>query len=118
MAQPIIPVRAPTTLGEPIEPPRAPPTPRWVDALMLCVVAAVSYGIMRAAAEWRAPLSPNVRVSLSAWHLPYYAGLSTLRMTLAYLLSLAFSIAYARIAAGSRTAERLMIPLLDILDRK
>jgi len=115
MAQPIIPVRAPTTLGEPIEPPRAPPTPRWVDALMLCVVAAVSYGIMRAAAEWRAPLSPNVRVSLSAWHLPYYAGLSTLRMTLAYLLSMAFSIAYARIAAGSRTAERLMIPLLDIL---
>ena len=115
MAQPIIPVRAPATLGEPSEPPRAPPTPRWVDALMLCLVAAVAYGIMRAAAEWRAPLSPDVRVDLSAWRLPYYAGLSTLRMALAYLLSLAFSIAYARIAAGSRAAERLMIPLLDIL---
>jgi NitT/TauT family transport system permease protein len=115
MAQPIIPVRAPTTGGEPSEPLRVPPTPRWVDALMLCVVAAVAYGIMRAAAEWRAPLSPNVRVSLSARLLPYYAGLSTLRMAIAYVLSLAFSIAYARIAAGSRAVERLMLPLLDIL---
>jgi NitT/TauT family transport system permease protein len=115
MAQPIIPVRAPSTGGEPSEPPRAPPTPRWIDALMLCVVAAVAYGIMRAAAEWRAPLSPNVRVSLSARQLPYYAGLSTLRMAIAYVLSLAFGIAYARIAAGSRAAERLMMPLLDIL---
>jgi NitT/TauT family transport system permease protein len=115
MAQPIIPVRAPSTGGEPSEPPRAPPTPRWIDALMLCVVAAVAYGIMRAAAEWRAPLSPNVRVSLSARQLPYSAGLSTLRMAIAYVLSLAFGIAYARIAAGSRAAERLMMPLLDIL---
>ncbi|MEP7065462.1 MAG: ABC transporter permease subunit [Gemmatimonadota bacterium] len=115
MAQPIIPVRAPSSSGEPSEPPRMPPTPRWVDALMLCVVAAVAYGIMRAAAEWRAPLSPNVRVSLSARLLPYYAGLSTLRMTIAYVLSLAFSVTYARIAAGSRAAERLMLPLLDIL---
>ena len=115
MAQPIIPVRAPNIGGEPAEHPRVPPTPRWIDALMLCVVAAVAYGIMRAAAEWRAPLSPNVRVSLSARRLPYYAGLSTLRMAIAYVLSLAFSIAYARIAAGSRAAERLMLPLLDIL---
>jgi hypothetical protein len=115
MAQPIIPMRAPATGGDASEPPRVPPTPRWIDALMLCVVAAVAYGIMRAAAEWRAPLSPNVRVSLSARQLPYYAGLSTLRMAIAYVLSLAFSIAYARIAAGSRAAERLMLPLLDIL---
>jgi NitT/TauT family transport system permease protein len=115
MAQPIIPVRVPTTNGTPAEQPRVPPTPRWVDALMLCVVAAVAYGIMRAAAEWRAPLSPNVQVSLSARQLPYYAGLSTLRMTIAYLISLVFSIAYARIAAGSRAAERFMLPLLDIL---
>lgn len=115
MAQPIIPVRVPTIAGAPREQPRVPPTPRWVDAIMLCAVAAVAYGIMRAAAEWRAPLSPNVRVSLSARELPYYAALSTLRMTIAYVLSLVFSIAYARIAAGSRTAERFMLPLLDIL---
>lgn len=115
MAQPIIPVRAPSAVGAESDVPRVPPTPRWVDALMLCAVAAAAYGIMRAAAEWRAPLSPNVQVSLSARLLPYYAGLSTLRMTIAYLLSLVFSIAYARIAAGSRAAELFMLPLLDIL---
>jgi NitT/TauT family transport system permease protein len=115
MAQPIIPVRVPTIAGAPREQPRVPPTPRWVDAIMLCAVAAVAYGIMRAAAEWRAPLSPNVQVSLSARQLPYYAGLSTLRMAIAYVLSLVFGVAYARIAAGSRTAERFMLPLLDIL---
>lgn len=115
MAQPIIPVRATMIRDASRDQPGVPPTPRWVDALMLCAVAAVAYGIMRAAAEWRAPLSPNVQVSLSPLELPYYAGLSTLRMAIAYVLSLVFSIAYARIAAGSRTAERFMLPLLDIL---
>lgn len=74
MAQPIIPVRVPTASGAPSEQPRVPPTPRWVDALILCALAAVAYGIMRAAAEWRAPLSPNVHISLSARLLPYYAA--------------------------------------------
>ena len=115
MAQPIIPVRATAGSDAMSDRPLAPPAPRWIDALLLCTSAAVAYGIMRAAAEWRAPLSPNVQVNLSARLLPYYAGLSTLRMTIAYVLSLAFSIAYARIAAGSRAAERFMLPLLDIL---
>jgi NitT/TauT family transport system permease protein len=101
-------------MGAPGEPPRVP-TPRWVDALILCVVAGAAYGIMRAAAEWRAPVESATAVNLSPSHLPYYAGLSTLRMALAYVLSLAFSLVYARVAAGSRVAERFMIPLLDIL---
>jgi NitT/TauT family transport system permease protein len=36
-------------------------------------------------------------------------------MAIAYILSLAFALIYARTAATSRTAERLMMPLLDIL---
>jgi NitT/TauT family transport system permease protein len=54
-------------------------------------------------------------MDLSLRKLPGYAGLSTLRMALAYVVSLVFSIAYARVIAASRTAERFMIPLLDIL---
>jgi len=115
MAQPIIPVPAATTARVSRVRADVAPTPRWIEALMLCVVAAVAYAVMRAASEWRAPLSPNVHVSLSPWRLPYYAALSTLRMTIAYSLALVFSLAYARIAAGSRAAERLMLPLLDIL---
>lgn len=91
------------------------PIPRWVDALMLGVVVALAYGVMRAAAVWRAPVRGGAVVDLSAARLPVYAALSTLRMALAYIISLAFSLAYARIAATSRAAERFMIPLLDVL---
>ncbi len=113
MAQPIAPVvtegRAPTA------PVATTPAPRWVEFVLLCAVAAVTFGVMRAAAEWRAPLSPGFSISLSPLKLPYYAALSTLRMVLAYIVSLVFSLAYARFAASSKAAERVMLPLLDIL---
>jgi NitT/TauT family transport system permease protein len=38
-----------------------------------------------------------------------------MRMAAAYVLSLIFSVAYARIAVANRRAERVMIPVLDIL---
>jgi NitT/TauT family transport system permease protein len=90
-------------------------TPLWIDALMLCLFVAVGFGVMRAAVEWRSPLAAGARVDLTVRKLPLYAGLSTLRMAIAYLISLVFSLAYARIAAGSRVAERFMLPALDIL---
>ena len=90
-------------------------TPHWVDAIMLGLLVAVGFGVMRAALEWRSPLVEGASIDLSPWKLPYYAGLSTLRMTIAYLISLVFSLVYARIAAGSRAAERLMLPVLDVL---
>ena len=91
------------------------PTPRWIDAILLLAIAALGYGVMRAAAEWRAPLSTGMTIDLSLARLPYYAALSTLRMAIAYVVSLVFSLVYARVAAGSRGAERIMLPLLDIL---
>jgi NitT/TauT family transport system permease protein len=113
MAQPIIPVLPPAPVtGAPVARAR---TPRWVDALMLALLTATVYGVFRAAMTWRAPLSQGTRVVLDLWHLPLYAALSTLRMTIAYFLSLAFSLAYAKLAAASKTAERFMLPLLDIL---
>ena len=113
MAQPIAPV---VTEGRsPAAPVVTTPAPRWVEFVLLCAVAAVTFGVTRAAAEWRAPLSPGFRISLSPAKLPYYAALSTLRMVLAYIVSLVFSLAYARFAASSKAAERVMLPLLDIL---
>ena len=110
----LLPGRRVPAMGSAAEPLRTP-TPRWVDGVMLCVVAGMAYGIMRAAVEWRAPVAQGPTIDLSAARLPYYAALSTLRMALAYVVSLTFSLAYARIAAGSRAAERFMIPLLDVL---
>jgi len=90
-------------------------TPRWVDLLLFLVLVAVGYGIIHATAGWREPIPARLEIDLSPWQLPRYAGLSTLRMAFAYLLSLGFSLAYARLAAASRAAERVMLPLLDIL---
>jgi len=54
-------------------------------------------------------------VSLDPTNLPYYAGRSTLRMFIALAASLIFTLIYGYIAAKSRRAERVMIPLLDVL---
>ena len=48
-------------------------------------------------------------------HLPLYAAYSLLRITIAYILSLAFTLVYGYVAAYNPRAERIMIPLLDIL---
>ena len=90
-------------------------TPRWVDLLLFLVLVAVGYGIVRATSGWREPIPARLEVDLSPWQLPRYAGLSTLRMAFAYLLSLIFSLVSARLAAASRALERVLLPLLDIL---
>jgi NitT/TauT family transport system permease protein len=53
--------------------------------------------------------------SLDPRHLPEYAARTTLRMLVAMVLSLIFTFTYATFAAKSKSAERLMVPLLDIL---
>lgn len=54
-------------------------------------------------------------VDLDPRNLPYYAGRSTLRMFIALFFSLLFTLVYGYIAAHSRKAEKVLIPLLDIL---
>ena len=54
-------------------------------------------------------------VSLDPRLLPYYAGRSTLRMFIALFCSTIFTLIYGYFAAHNRRAERVLIPLLDIL---
>jgi NitT/TauT family transport system permease protein len=54
-------------------------------------------------------------IDLDPRHLPYYAGRSTLRMFIALGFSLLFTLVYGYAAAKSHRAERVLIPLLDIL---
>jgi len=53
--------------------------------------------------------------SLDPAYLPEYAARTTLRMLVAMALSLLFTFTYATLAARNRNAERLLVPLLDIL---
>lgn len=88
---------------------------RWIDAIVVIALVALVYGVVRAASRWAAPLSETPHIDTSLRSLPLYAGLSTARMAAAYAISIVVSIAYARAAIGSRAAERVMLPLLDIL---
>src|ERR1700732_5244505 len=54
-------------------------------------------------------------VSLDPANLPLYALRTTMRMLLAIVCSLVFTFIYATLAAKSRRAEIVLIPLLDIL---
>ena len=61
------------------------------------------------------PETPDLTVSLDPVNLPYYGLRTMFRMFLAVLLSLAFTLTYATLAAKSRRAERVLIPILDFL---
>jgi NitT/TauT family transport system permease protein len=54
-------------------------------------------------------------LSLDPSNLPEYAARTTLRMLIAMALSLIFTFTYATLAARNKQAERLLVPLLDIL---
>jgi len=73
------------------------------------------YGIVVLARTWFGPFNPEVEISRDPRMLPLYASYSLLRIAIAYFLSLAFTLAYGYIAAYNARAERIMIPLLDIL---
>jgi NitT/TauT family transport system permease protein len=85
------------------------------DLVMFAAAIALFYGVLVVGRTWLGPFTPAVEISQSPLALPAYAGLSLLRITLAYGLSLAFTLVYGYIAAYNAKAERFMIPLLDVL---
>jgi NitT/TauT family transport system permease protein len=91
-----------------------PPLPVVDIAVILGLIGAV-YALARVASLWSAPLQTQVTIDLSASALPSYAVASLVRMVAAYILSLAFSLAYGRLMATGPWAERLLLPVLDIL---
>ena len=54
-------------------------------------------------------------IDLDPRNLPYYAARSTLRMFVALSWSVAFTLVYGYAAARNRHAERVLIPVLDVL---
>jgi NitT/TauT family transport system permease protein len=90
-------------------------TSQLPDVLMFAAAIALFYGILIVARTWLGPFTPAIEISRSPLALPAYAGMSLLRITVAYILSLAFTLVYGYIAAYNPKAERFMIPLLDVL---
>jgi len=76
------------------------------------------YVIARVGAESLVHFAPPEvipSVSLDPANLPNYAARSTLRMFIALICSILFTLVYGYVAARSRRAEKVLIPLLDIL---
>lgn len=91
----------------------------WIEILLLFVLVGVGVGIVDFIREVTTPSavlnSPGVTIDLSLRSLPGYAFLSLMRSFAAYGLSLSFALIYGGIAAHNKRAERIMIPILDIL---
>src|SRR4051794_17918719 len=87
----------------------------WIDLLLILGVAGVLFGLADLLGQATAAHRPVAAIGLSAAELPRYTFYSLTRGLVAYALSLAFTLAYAYWAAKDPVAERVLIPLLDVL---
>lgn len=86
----------------------------WGDLVVLGGIAVILYiGVRLAFATPEVIQGPEISLDVSA--LPWYTLLSVGRMGIAYILSLIFALSYGWLAAQNHSAERVLLPLLDIL---
>ncbi len=84
-----------------------------IDLVVILALGGLLYGLLKFVGETRVP-EPEA-ISLSVWALPRYTFYSLLRGIIAYVLSLLFTLTYGYWAAKDRVAQRVLVPLLDIL---
>lgn len=89
---------------------------RW-DFFALIFVLAILIALAAGAQQMSAPfhLGQTLPISLDPHNLPRYALQTVLRMGAALLLSLLFTFTFATWAAKSRQAEKIIIPMIDVL---
>ncbi|HVY71254.1 MAG TPA: ABC transporter permease subunit, partial [Verrucomicrobiae bacterium] len=73
------------------------------------------YAVVVVAREWTGQLQPVAEIHLEARYLPLYALFSLARGVIAYIVSFFFTMVYGYVAARVEGAERVMLPVLDIL---
>ncbi|MBE2184126.1 MAG: ABC transporter permease subunit [Anaerolineae bacterium] len=82
-------------------------------AVLLLIAVILYFGLQLALGTPAIIEGPEINLDPAA--VPFYALMSIGRMLAAYILSLLFSIIYGYAAARSRSAERWLMPALDIL---
>jgi NitT/TauT family transport system permease protein len=88
---------------------------RW-DGMAFLLIFGVLALLASGAGQMHAPIVALANpISLDPSYLPEYALRTILRMFAAIAISLIFTFGYATLAAKSRRAEMIMIPILDIL---
>ena len=84
------------------------------DIIIFASIIALLY-ILVSPSSNHASTGQNVVISTSLSKLPIYALKSVGRMTVAYILSLIFTFIYGYMAAHNEKAEKVLVPILDIL---
>ncbi len=81
--------------------------------LVLGILWALAFGGAQMALPYN--IGDPLPIHLEPEYLPYYLMRTMLRMGAAMICSLIFTLSYATLAAKSRYAEKILIPILDIL---
>ncbi len=89
---------------------------RW-DLLALLIIFTVFIALAHAARQMTAPYQVGqvLPISLAPDQLPVYALRTVLRMVIALVFSFLFTFIFATWATKSKRAEKIIIPLIDIL---
>jgi NitT/TauT family transport system permease protein len=86
-----------------------------LDLLILLIVSAFFGALLTFGKQVTAPYQEKTFIDLSFWALPRYTFFSLSRGFAAYALSLIFTLIYGTIAAHNQRAEKVMMPVLDVL---
>ncbi len=93
------------------------PLPNQRDLVAFPLVLGLVFVVAWAGEHMSGPYHPgqSLPLSLNPAALPAYALYTVLRMVAALILSILFTLGYATLAAKNRYAERVLIPILDVL---
>lgn len=96
---------------------RAKMVPNYWDILALLFVLTIITFFAWTARQMSTPyeLGQVIPISLDPAHLPFYAARTVVRMLIALCVSLLFTFTFATWAAKSRRAEKIIIPVIDVL---
>lgn len=86
-----------------------------IDIVIFAFITIILYLIMSPGMHAQTSSTSSIKISTSLSMLPIYALKSVLRMTAAYIISIIFTLVYGYIAAHNKKAEKILIPILDIL---
>ena len=90
----------------------------WVDLVVGTGIIVVLYAVVKLGQSMAVNFTPGrapVTISTDIADVPYYAVRSLLRMFIALGLSTVFTLVYGTAAARLRRAEKVLVPILDIL---
>jgi len=87
----------------------------WADLAVGGLLVGLIYAVVTVAREWSGQLQPVAEIHLEARYLPLYALFSLTRGVIAYGISFLLTMVYGYVMARVSGAERLMLPVLDIL---